>query len=150
MKRFVFKLRSRIISNMSHQIALATASATSQPLRTVLVCDVVESVRWMQADEAGAVQQWQSFVEVVKQQVIPRFGGRMVKSLGDGLMLEFADNAIAPSIAIQQTTLPHAPRAALGAAFAMQAIAEKLCKEGHFCLRMGLHHTHVTVGDDGT
>ena len=148
MKHFVFKLRSRIISNMSHQFALATALAAPHALRTVLVCDVVESVRWMQADEAGAVHQWQAFVELVKQQVIPRFGGRMVKSLGDGLMLEFADTAIAPSIAIHQTIPAHAPRAALNAAFAMQAIAAKLCVEGNFCLRMGLHHTHVTVGDD--
>ena len=108
---------------MSYQLALATVSASlgsSSTLRTVLVCDVVESVRWMQADEAGAVQQWQSFVEAVKSKVMPQFGGRMVKSLGDGLMLEFADAAIAPSIAIHPTAPPHAPRAALGAAFAMQ------------------------------
>ena len=133
---------------MSYQLALATASVAHSSLRTVLVCDVVESVRWMQADEAGAVQQWQTFVEAVKSRVIPAFGGRMVKSLGDGLMLEFVDAAIAPSIAISPTVPPHAPRAALGAAFAMQAIATKLCVDGNFSLRMGLHHTSVTVGDD--
>ena len=133
---------------MSYQLALATVSVPHSTLRTVLVCDVVESVRWMQADEAGAVQQWQSFVEAVKSKVMPQFGGRMVKSLGDGLMLEFADAAIAPSIAIHPTAPPHAPRAALGAAFAMQAIAARLCIDGNFSLRMGLHHTSVTVGDD--
>ena len=133
---------------MLHQLALTTVSAAPSALRTVLVCDVVESVRWMQADEAGAVQQWQSFVEAVKSKVIPQFGGRMVKSLGDGLMLEFVDAPIAPSIAIYPTVPQHAPQAALGAAFAMQAIAARLCVDGNFCLRMGLHHTHVTVGDD--
>lgn len=120
----------------------------SPALRTVLVCDVVESVRWMQADEAGAVQQWQAFVEAVKSRVIPQFGGRLVKSLGDGLMLEFADTAIAPCVAISPTVPDHAPRAALGAAFAMQAIAANLSIDGNFSLRMGLHHTQVTVGED--
>ena len=136
---------------MSHPLVRTSPKAAfsaSSGLSTVLVCDVVESVRWMQADEAGAVQQWQSFVEAVKSKVMPQFGGRMVKSLGDGLMLEFVDTAIAPSIAIHPTAPPHAPRAALGAAFAMQAIAAKLSVDGNFSLRMGLHHTSVTVGDD--
>ena len=133
---------------MSFQLALAAESAGPSILRTVLVCDVVESVRWMQANEAGAVQQWQSFVEDVKTQVMPQFGGRMVKSLGDGLMLEFVDATIAPSLAIHPAIHPHAPRAALGAAFAMQAIANRLSVEGDFSLRMGLHHTSVTVGED--
>jgi adenylate cyclase len=99
-----------------------------------LVCDVVESVRWMQADDVGAVRQWQFFVNAVKSRIIPKFGGRLVKSLGDGLMLDFADGA-------------HAARAALNAAFALHAIADKLSVDGNFCLRIGLNHTKVMLGD---
>ena len=34
-------------------------------MRTVLVADVVESVRLMQEDEAGTVQRWRAFVDHV-------------------------------------------------------------------------------------
>ena len=106
-------------------------------LRTVLVCDVVDSVHWMQVNEAAAIAQWQNFIEAVKQRVIPKLGGRLVKSLGDGLMLEFLV----------------APQDALKAAFAMKEIAADIrsadtTKQDNFWLRMALHHTTATVGED--
>jgi adenylate cyclase len=58
----------------------------------LLVMDVVESVRLMEADEDGFVQRWQQLVQQAEQ-ILPLHGGRIVKSLGDGLMLEFADAA---------------------------------------------------------
>lgn len=57
--------------------------------RTVLVVDLVESVRLYQVDEAGTVRRWQAFVAEVVNRLLPSHGGRLVKSLGDGLMLEF-------------------------------------------------------------
>ena len=59
-------------------------------VRTVLVVDVVESVRLMQEDEAGTVQRWRAFVDHVVHRLLPGQDGRLVKSLGDGLMLEFS------------------------------------------------------------
>ena len=59
--------------------------------RTLVVVDVVESVRLMQAHEADVINRWRRFVHEVQTQVLPPFGGRLVKSLGDGLLLEFAD-----------------------------------------------------------
>ena len=56
----------------------------------VLVVDLVESVQLMQADERGVIDRWQRFVAHVQQRVLPPAGGRLVKSLGDGLMIEFA------------------------------------------------------------
>lgn len=56
-----------------------------------MVLDVVESVRLMEQDEHDFIQRWHYFVEQVREQVLPQHGGRMHKSLGDGLMLEFAD-----------------------------------------------------------
>ena len=106
---------------------------------SVLVCDVVESVRWMHANEAAAVAQWQAFAEAVKTHILPTYGGRIVKSLGDGLMLDFADQ--------------HAAQA-VKAAFALQDLAAKqrqgvvTTESDGFWLRIGIHHTLVTVGAD--
>lgn len=57
--------------------------------KVVLVIDLVESVRLMSADEAGTVARWHHFVLQAQAEVIPAHRGRLVKSLGDGLMVEF-------------------------------------------------------------
>lgn len=70
-----------------------TAPETSFPRQTkiLLVMDIVESVRLMEAGEQDVVLRWREVADHVVNEVLPRHGGRMVKSLGDGLMLEFAD-----------------------------------------------------------
>jgi len=60
-----------------------------QERRAIVVVDVVESVRLMQANEADFIDRWRRFVNEVRTQVLPAHGGRLVKSLGDGLLLEF-------------------------------------------------------------
>ena len=55
--------------------------------RAIVVVDVVESVRLMQEDEAGFIDRWRRFVHEVRTEVLPKHGGRMVKSLGDGMLL---------------------------------------------------------------
>ena len=72
--------------------------------RVVVVVDVVESVRLIEQNEDDAVHRWQAFVSQVIHQVLPQDGGRLVKSLGDGLMLEFPSvpPAIQAAIAMQQ------------------------------------------------
>ena len=96
----------------------------------VLVVDLVESVQLMQADERGVIDRWQRFVAHVQQQVLPAAGGRLVKSLGDGLMIEFAQ----------------AP-AAVAAANAMHDWMHKQCAplaDGRrLALRAGLHASTV-------
>lgn len=62
----------------------------NRSLKVLLVMDVVESVRIMEQDQDGFVRRWQKLVEQAEQQILPLHGGRIVKSLGDGLMLEFA------------------------------------------------------------
>jgi adenylate cyclase len=64
--------------------------------RTVVVVDVVESVRLIEQDEEGTVRRWQAFVGEVVTSLLPKYGGRLVKSLGDGLMVEFG--AVPPAI----------------------------------------------------
>lgn len=58
--------------------------------KVLLVMDVVESVRIMEQDQDGFIRRWQELVEEAEHRVLPQHGGRIVKSLGDGLMLEFA------------------------------------------------------------
>lgn len=87
--------------------------------RTLVVVDVVESVRLMQAHEADVINRWRRFVHEVQTQVLPAQGGRLVKSLGDGMLLEFADVSLAIAAALDvQARLPayntgRAPDAAL-------------------------------------
>ena len=87
----------------------AESSSTPHPdrvVKAVLVMDVVESVRLIEANEEEAVQRWQRMVEQIKNEVLARHGGRLVKSLGDGLMLEFphVQPAIAAAFAIQRAS----------------------------------------------
>jgi class 3 adenylate cyclase len=56
----------------------------------LLVMDVVESVRLMEQDQDNFVRRWQQLVWHAEQEILPRHGGYIVKSMGDGLMLAFA------------------------------------------------------------
>jgi len=94
-------------------------------VRTVLVADVAESVRLMEESEQETVARWRAFLDRVENEVLPAHGGRLVKSLGDGLLLEF------PRV------LP-----AVNAAFALQALSwaenQGIAPERQMLLRMGL------------
>jgi adenylate cyclase len=72
--------------------------------RAVLVCDVVESVRWMEHDEDNAITRWSQFAAKVRASIAPEHQGRVVKSTGDGLMIEFeqAPQAVAAAHALQK------------------------------------------------
>ena len=60
------------------------AAGMQRQTAVVLVVDVVESVRLMQTDEASVVQRWSQTVHQVRDVILPRRHGRLVKSLGDG------------------------------------------------------------------
>ena len=99
-------------------------------LRVVLVCDVVESVRWMEQDEDDAVSRWQAFTQHVRHSIVPAHGASVVKSTGDGMMIEFAS-----------------ARSAVHASAAMHSAAALanagLPHERHMLLRTGIHETHA-------
>lgn len=80
------------------------ALALNRNTKVLLVMDVVESVRLMELDQDGFVLRWQRLVQQAEQQILPLHGGRIVKSLGDGLMLEFASaqGAVNAAFALQQ------------------------------------------------
>lgn len=98
--------------------------------RAIVVVDVVESVRLMQEDEAGFIDRWRRFVHQVRTEVLPKHGGRLVKSLGDGMLLEF----------------PAVP-SAVSAALEMQQRARSISSDGGLALelRCGIHQADVAV-----
>jgi class 3 adenylate cyclase/TolB-like protein len=96
----------------------------------VLVVDMVESVRLEEEDEDGTLLRWQAFLAHVKNRILARYSGRVVKSLGDGLLLEFND-----------------VRSAFGAATAMHEWLADDCpplEDGsRIEIRAGIHATEV-------
>lgn len=88
-------------SSGGHKKMTAHSTESPWPLlrrttRTVVVIDLVESVRLIAHDEEGTIRRWQRFVHEVATRLLPAHGGRLVKRMGDGLMLEF--DSVPPAI----------------------------------------------------
>ncbi len=87
---------------MSESVAAApTSPALTRVRRAILVVDIVESVQIMQRHESEVIERWLRFVDEVSHQVLPALGGRLVKSLGDGLLLEFGSASQAGAAAAE-------------------------------------------------
>lgn len=103
----------------------AVANRLARHTKVIAVADVVESVRLMEQDEQEFIRRWHGFITFFKSH-LPQETGRMHKSLGDGLMVEFSD-----------------PEGCLRAALAMQAWFDEsnhgLPLEEHVHLRIGAH-----------
>ncbi|WP_280153310.1 adenylate/guanylate cyclase domain-containing protein [Piscinibacter sp. XHJ-5] len=106
--------------------------ALRRAARTVVVVDVVESVRLIEQDEEGTVRRWQSFVGEVVSTLLPEHGGRLVKSLGDGLMVEF-------------DAVPSAIRCALAMQTAIAPLNDGQPSDRWLRLRAGIHAADVIV-----
>lgn len=78
--------------------AYADGPALPRTNKVVLVMDLVESVRLMAQDESGVVARWHGFTKKASK-LIPRHRGRIVKSLGDGLLAEFDHSRDAVQVA---------------------------------------------------
>lgn len=102
--------------------------------RAVVVVDLVESVRLMLADEGETIERWRRFVQQVRSEILPRHGSRLVKSLGDGLMLECPEMrpALACAASMQQC---------------MRRLNESPSTIGPMALRIGVHVADVVVDE---
>lgn len=69
--------------------------------RAIVVVDLVESVRLMHEDEDGVVSRWIAFTSELRAGAMTRHGGRIVKSLGDGVLITFPGAAEATRAAGQ-------------------------------------------------
>lgn len=94
----------------------------------ILLADLVESVRLMRQHEYETVSRWMSFVEVVSHEILPRYDGVLIKSLGDGLLLRF--QAVSNAASAAQDMHRAAARLNVG-----------LPEDRHFHLRAGLNVT---------
>lgn len=114
---------------------LHAAHSLLKARRAVLVVDMIESVRLMEIDQVGITKRWLSFVDHVKTAILPGTGGRLVKHLGDGLMLEFeeARAAATAALAIQQ---------------ANRQFNEGLSQKEQIRYRMGIEESEVLIGAD--
>ena len=75
--------------------------ALQRSSKTVVFADVVDSVRLIESDEEGTVRRWLGFVDSVETEVGRSKTGRVVKRLGDGVMMEFGDACEAVQTALQ-------------------------------------------------
>jgi adenylate cyclase len=98
--------------------------------KVVLVMDLVESVRLMAANEAAVVNQWRGFVHHATTVVLPDCKGRMVKSLGDGMLVEFDQptDAVRAALKLHQYFAP---------------LNDTLPVTQRLYLRAGLNATHL-------
>ena len=100
--------------------------------KVVLVIDLVESVRLMAANEAAVVDCWHRFMRHAQTVVLPQWRGRLVKSLGDGLLAEFnrASDAVRAALALHRF---------------FQPVNANLPEPQRLHLRAGLNGTHLYV-----
>lgn len=94
----------------------------------ILLVDLVESVRLMSQHEYETVGRWTGFLEDVSREILPRYRGTLVKSLGDGLLVRFQAVSDAASAAHD-----------MHRAVARQNVG--LPEDRHFHLRAGLNST---------
>jgi adenylate cyclase len=129
-----------IMTNSTEPIGIildVTALAPSE-LRVVLVCDVVESVRWMEQDEENAVTRWQAFTQLVRSTIAPTHNGSVVKSTGDGMLIEFPT----ARDAVQAAAAMHAAAAADNMRNASATSLGAGQVSAHYLqLRTGIHET---------
>jgi adenylate cyclase len=108
---------------------------TQRRLAAILAADVVGYSRLMRADEAGTLAQLNAVRRELLDPKISEYGGRIVKTTGDGILIEFpsAVDAVQHAVDVQQEM---ARRNA--------DIAENLRMD----IRMGINVGDVIVEDD--
>lgn len=109
-------------------------AALPRAQKVVLVMDLVESVRMMEGDETGVIGRWRHFVQQARDEVLPACAGRLVKSLGDGIMVEFDD----ARQAVRAAALLHR---------LLEPVNQHLSAAQKMAMRGGIHATHVYVDD---
>lgn len=96
----------------------------------IVFADLAESVRLMHVHEADAIARWRRFVDDARGRLLPARGGRLVRTAGDGLLIE-CENAIAAaevSFALHAALLP---------------LNDGRADDARLALRIGIHVAEV-------
>jgi len=117
-------------SSASHDVTCRDLRAR----RTVVVADMVDSVRLIAADEDDTVQRWQQFVAELSAHLLPPLNGRLVKSLGDGVLCAFLSAAPAIDCALRMQRTAH-------------RLSEGYAPDRRIQLRIGAHAADVIVDE---
>lgn len=110
-------------------------STTSRRLATILVADVDGYSRLMRADEERTLGDLRAHLAELVAPVVERFRGRIVKTVGDGVLVEFgsAIEAVRSAVELQR---------------GMVARNQGLPVERRQTFRIGLHLGDIIVSDD--
>src|SRR5262249_8572872 len=78
--------------------------APHRRLAAILAADVVGYSRMMQADEAGTLAALKSRRTEILQPLVSKHHGRIIKAMGDGVLVEFASavEAVSCAVALQE------------------------------------------------
>jgi adenylate cyclase len=108
---------------------------TQRRLAAILVADVVGYSRLMRADEAGTLAQLKTLRKELFDPKISEYGGRVVKTTGDGFLVEFpsAVDAVQHAVDVQQ---------------AMARRNADIAESQRMEIRMGINVGDVIVEDD--
>ncbi len=94
---------------------------------------MVESTRLLELNEHDAIARWRDLVKVIRTRILAEHEGRLVNSLGDGLLLDFRD-----------------VKSAVAAAFAIQGAGSRsnrgIAPDEQMLLRIGIEVSNVIVG----
>ena len=112
-----------------------TSPITTRRLATILFADVSGYSRMMRADEERTLVDLRAHLAELVAPVIERFGGRIVKTVGDGVMVEFgsAVEAVRSAVELQR---------------GMAARNDGVPVERRQTFRIGLHLGDVIASDD--
>ena len=83
---------------------MAVAKATERRLTVIMMADVVGYSRLMEADEAGTLTALRTLRKSILEPILRARGGRIVKLMGDGVLVEFtsAVNAVVGAFELQR------------------------------------------------
>ena len=73
-------------------------------LAAIVVADVVGYSRLMETDEAGTLSALKDRRKTILEPVVRRYEGRIIKIMGDGVLMEFASavNAVKAALELQE------------------------------------------------
>src|SRR5215475_7231717 len=110
-------------------------SSANRRLATILVADVDGYSRLMRADEEGTLVDLRAHITELVAPVVERFHGRIVKTVGDGVLVEFgsAVEAVRSAVELQR---------------GMMERNLDVPVERRQAFRIGLHLGDIIVSDD--